>query len=251
MKRLAWAALAAFTLGATPALAAEETELARQPWSFDGVFGGFDRAALQRGLQVYQEVCAACHALEYVAFRNLTELGFTEDEAKAIAAAYQVEDGPNDDGDMFERPARLSDKFPMPFANEKAARASNNGAYPPNLSLITKARPGGPDYLYGILTGYHEPPAEMTVGEGMYYNAVMPGQQIAMPPPLSEGQVAYADGTTASVEQMARDVTQFLHWAAEPNLEARKNAGIKSMLFLVFLTAVAYATKRRIWAGAH
>lgn len=250
MKRLVLAAIAAAAL-ASPAHAAGEAELTAQPWSFDGVFGTFDRHALQRGLQVYQEVCAACHALEYVAFRNLTDLGFTEDEAKAIASAYEVEDGPNDDGDMFTRTARLSDGFPAPFANEKAARAANNGAYPPNLSLITKARPGGPDYLYGLLTGYHEPPADVVVGEGMYYNTVMPGNQIAMPPPLSEGQVTYADGTTASVEQMSRDVTQFLHWAAEPNLEARKNTGLKTILFLVFLTVLAYATKRRIWAAAH
>lgn len=250
MKGWVLAGLAAVALGA-PARASEEMALAEQPWSFQGLFGTFDRAALQRGLQVYQEVCAACHALQYVAFRNLTELGFTEEEAKAIASAYEVEDGPNDDGDMFTRTARISDRFPAPFANDKAARASNNGALPPNLSLITKARPGGPDYLYGILTGYHEPPADMTIGEGMYYNAVMPGNQIAMPPPLSEGQVGYADGTTATVEQMARDVTQFLHWAAEPNLEARKNAGLKTMLFLIFLTVVAYAAKRRIWADAH
>jgi ubiquinol-cytochrome c reductase cytochrome c1 subunit len=251
MKRLALAVLAALTLGSGSAVAAEGPELTAQPWSFDGIFGTFDRASLQRGLQVYQEVCAACHALHYVAFRNLTDLGFTEEEAKAIASAYQVEDGPNDDGDMFTRTARLSDGFPAPFANEKAARAANGGAYPPNLSLITKARVSGPDYLYGILTGYHEPPADMVVGEGMYYNAVMPGHQIAMPPPLSEGQVTYVDGTTASVEQMARDVTQFLHWAAEPNLEARKNAGAKTMLFLVFLVVLTYAAKRRIWASAH
>ena len=251
MKRLAWAALAAIALGSTPAHAAGEVELTEQTWGFDGIFGSFDRLALQRGLQVYQEVCAACHGLKYVAFRNLTDLGFTEDEAKAIASAYEVEDGPNDDGDMFTRPARLSDRFPSPFANEKAARAANNGAYPPDLSLITKARPGGPDYLYGILTGYHEPPADFAVGEGMYYNAVMPGHQIAMPPPLSADQVTYADGTAASVEQMSRDVSEFLHWAAEPNLEVRKNTGLKTMLFLVLLTALAYATKRRIWAAVH
>ncbi|MEX2650403.1 MAG: cytochrome c1 [Alphaproteobacteria bacterium] len=251
MKRLALAALAALTLGATAASASEGSELAEQPWSFNGLFGQFDRPSLQRGLQVYQEVCAACHSLKYVAFRNLADLGFTEDEAKAVAVAYEVEDGPNDEGDMFTRPGRLSDRFPSPFANDKQARASNNGALPPDLSLITKARVGGPDYLYAILTGYHEPPADLTIGEGMYYNAAMAGNQIAMPPPLSEGLLAYADGTTASVEQMARDVTQFLTWAAEPRLEERKNTGVKTILVLVFLTALAYASKRRIWAAAH
>ena len=242
---LAWAFVA------PAAQASEGTALPSQPWSFDGLLGTYDRAALQRGLHVYQQVCAACHGLKYVAYRNLTDLDFNEGEAKAIAAAYEVEDGPNDEGEMFTRPARLSDRFPSPFPNDKAARAANNGALPPDLSLIVKARPGGPDYLYGILTGYHEPPAGFEVGEGMYYNAVMPGNQIAMPPPLSEGQVEFADGTTANVEQMSRDVTQFLAWAAEPTLEARKNAGLKSMLFLIAFTVLAYATKRRIWARAH
>jgi ubiquinol-cytochrome c reductase cytochrome c1 subunit len=251
MKRLALAALAALTLGAAEAQAAEGVELAEQPWSFEGIFGHYDRPSMQRGLQVYQEVCAACHGLKFIAFRNLPDLGFTEDEAKAIAAKYEIEDGPNDDGDMFLRPGRLSDRFPSPFANDKQARASNNGALPPDLSLITKARVGGPNYLYGILTGYHEPPADFTVGEGMYYNAVMTGHQIAMPPPLSEGLITYADGTNATVEQMARDVTQFLSWAAEPKLEARKNAGAKTILILVFLAALAYASKRRIWAAVH
>ncbi len=243
MRRLALAALAALaalSLGATPGAASEGGEIAEQPWSFNGPFGQFDRPSLQRGLQVYQEVCAACHSLKYVAFRNLVELGFTEDEAKAIAAAYEIEDGPNDDGDMFMRPGRLSDRFPSPFGNDNQARASNNGALPPDLSLITKARVGGPDYTYAILTGYHEPPADMTIGEGMYYNAVMAGNQ-----------VAYADGTAASVEQMSRDVTEFLSWAAEPKLEERKNTGVKTILVLVFLTALTYATKRRIWAAAH
>jgi ubiquinol-cytochrome c reductase cytochrome c1 subunit len=152
---------------------------------------------------------------------------------------------------MFTRAGRLSDRFPSPFANDKQARASNNGALPPDLSLITKARVGGPNYLYGILTGYHEPPADFTVGEGMYYNAVMAGHQIAMPPPLSEGMITYADGTNATVEQMSRDVTHFLMWAAEPKLEARKNAGAKTILILVFLGALAYASKRRIWAAVH
>jgi ubiquinol-cytochrome c reductase cytochrome c1 subunit len=251
MKRVLALALAASLLGAGAASASEGPELAQQSWSFDGVFGQFDRAAMQRGFQVYKEVCANCHSLNYVAFRNLTDLGFSEEEAKAIAAGYQIVDGPNDAGDMFERPGRLSDRFPHPFPNDQAARASNNGALPPNLSLITKARPGGPDHLYGILTGYREPPAGVTVGDGMYYNLAMPGNQIAMPPPLSEGQVTFADGTPASVEQMARDVTTFLSWSAEPKLEERKNAGIKAFLFLVLLTGLFYLSKRRVWSALH
>jgi ubiquinol-cytochrome c reductase cytochrome c1 subunit len=254
MKRpilVAFAALATLALAPLAAEAEEGTALPERRWDFDGPFGQFDRAALQRGLYVYEQVCASCHGLKYVAFRNLTDLGFTEDEAKAIAAAYEAEDGPNDDGDMFMRPARLSDRFPSPFANEKAARAANNGADPPDLSLIVKARVGGADYVYGILAGYLEPPAGFEVGEGLTYNSVMPGNQIAMPPPLTEDQVEYADGTTASVEQMSRDVVQFLAWAAEPKLEARKSAGLKTMLFLIFLTVVTYAAKRRIWSGAH
>lgn len=251
MKRALILALAATLLGAGVARAEEEAGIAKQPWSFEGIFGQFDRASMQRGFQIYKEVCASCHSLNYVAFRNLTDLGFNEEEAKVIAAGFQVVDGPNNEGEMFERPGRLSDRFPRAFPNDQAARASNNGALPPNLSLITKARRGGPDYVYGILTGYREPPAEVALGDGMSYNLAMPGHQIAMPPPLSEGQVSYADGTPATVEQMSRDVVTFLAWAAEPKMEERKNAGLKAFLFLVVLTGLFYLSKRRIWASLH
>jgi ubiquinol-cytochrome c reductase cytochrome c1 subunit len=206
---------------------------------------------VQRGLQVYKEVCAACHSLRYVAFRNLEDIGLSEAEVKAFAATYQVVDGPDDSGEMFDRPGRASDRFPSPYANEKAARAANNGAYPPDLSLITKARLGFEDYVYSILTGYEEPPAGVELREGMSYNAYFPGHQIAMPKPISDDQVTYPDGTKATVDQMAHDVTSFLAWAAEPNLEVRKRTGVKVMLFLLAFAIVMYAAKRKIWSAAH
>jgi ubiquinol-cytochrome c reductase cytochrome c1 subunit len=217
-------------------------------WHFNGLFGQFDRAAAQRGLQVYREVCSACHALEFVAFRNLAELGFTEEEVRAVATQYTVTDGPNDAGEMFERPAIPSDYFPAPFANEQAARAANNGAYPPNLSLITKARANGPDYVYSLLVGYEEPPADAEAPEGMHFNTYFPSQWIAMAQPLYDDGVTYTDGTAATIDQMAYDTVNFLHWAAEPKLEVRKSTGLKVMLFLIALTALFYATKRKIWA---
>jgi ubiquinol-cytochrome c reductase cytochrome c1 subunit len=231
--------------------AAEEVSIPSHGWSFDGLFGTFDRAAVQRGFQVYQGVCAGCHGVKYMAFRNLQAIGLDEDTVRAIAAGYTVTDGPNDAGEMFERPGQLSDRLPSPFANEQAARAANNGAYPPDLSLIAKARANGPDYLYALLTGYHEPPAEMTVPDGMYYNAYFPGHMIAMPPPLSADAVEYGDGTSATVEQMAADVTQFLMWIAEPKLEDRKETGVKVVLFLIVLSGLLYAYKRKIWADVH
>lgn len=224
---------------------------AKQYWSFAGVFGTFDRAALQRGYQVYKEVCSACHAMNQLYFRNLAALGFSEAEIKALAAGYTVTDGPNDQGEMFERPARPSDHFKAPFANELASRAANNGAYPPDLSLIIKARHGGADYVYGLLTSYGNPPANMTMPSGMNYNMMFPGQMIAMPPPLSEGSVTFADNTPATVPQMAKDVTTFLAWAAEPEMEERKRSGIKVMLFLLLMTGVFYALKRKVWADVH
>lgn len=239
-------------LGAGPAFAAGEAEPPiRESWPHQGVFGTFDRRALQRGFQVYKEVCSACHGTKYLAFRNLTALGFTEDEVKAIAAEYTVIDGPNDQGEMFERPARPSDRKPSPYPNEQAARAANNGAYPPDLSLIVKARAGGENYIYSFLVGYEEPPAGVTVPDGMYYNKYFPGHLVAMPPILQPDGVSYADGTKATVSQMARDVTQFLAWLAEPTMEERKSTGIKVMIFLVVLTALLYAYKRRIWADVH
>jgi ubiquinol-cytochrome c reductase cytochrome c1 subunit len=252
--KLALAAATVLSLGsavmAGPAHAAEGAP-PHQSWSFDGIFGTYDRAALQRGFQVYKEVCSTCHGLYHLSYRNLAELGFSEEEVKAIAAEYQVSDGPNDEGQMFMRAGRPSDKFVRPFPNEKAARAANNGAYPPDLSLIVKAREHGPDYIYGVLTGYKDPPADVKLGPGMNYNEYFPGHQIAMPPPLSNGQVSYADGTPNTVEQMAKDVTQFLTWASEPEMETRKQTGVKVLLFLLVLTGVLYGAKRRIWAAVH
>jgi ubiquinol-cytochrome c reductase cytochrome c1 subunit len=251
--KLAAAAGVAFGLVlAAPAQAAEGAlEPVPQNWSFNGLFGHFDRAASQRGLQVYREVCAACHALEYVAFRNLAALGYDEEEVKAIAEQYEITDGPDDQGEMFQRPGRPTDFFPSPFENDAAARLANGGALPPDLSLITKARESGSDYLDSLLQGYEEPPADVTGPEGTYYNLYFPGHFLAMPPPLSEGAVTYADGTEATVAQMAGDVTTFLTWAAEPTLEARKQSGLKVMLFLIVLTALLFATKRKVWAPIH
>jgi len=233
---------------ATAAKAAEKVALEAQDWSFDGIFGTYDRAAMQRGLQVYREGCGGCHSLRLIAFRTLSALGYSEDEVKAIAAEYEVPALPNDEGEIEMRAALPSDKFPRPFANENAARAANNGALPPDLSLITKARVGGPDYLYSLLVGYEEePPEGEEVMEGMYYNHYFPGKQIAMPPPLTEDGVEYADGTPATVEQMAHDLTTFLAWAASPEMETRKRMGIKVVLFLIVFTAMLYAVKRKVW----
>ena len=242
---------AVFALGLNAAQAAEGLEIPEREWSFSGVFGTFDRAELQRGFQVYKEVCAGCHSLNFIAFRNLADLDFSEAEVKAIAAEYTIIDGPDDEGEMFERPGRPSDYFPAPFPNDKAAAAANNGAVPPDLSVIIKAREHGTDYLHALMIGYGEPPAGTELLEGLSYNPYFPGGQIAMPPPLSEDAVEYADGTAASVEQMATDVTVFLMWAAEPNLEARKRMGIKVILFLLIFTGVLYAAKRKIWADLH
>lgn len=236
---------------AAPASAAEGVAIEAQDWSFDGAFGTFDRAALQRGFQVYQNVCASCHGLKYVAYRNLAQLGYSEDEIKAVAAEKQVTDGPNDEGEMFERPGLPSDRFVSPFPNDNAARFANRGALPPDLSLIVDARAGGADYLYGLLVGYQDAPAGVTVPDGMYYNTGFAGHQIAMPPPLFPDGVTYGDNTPATVAQQARDVTTFLAWASEPNLEQRKRAGVMTVLFLLVFTGLLYATKRKIWAAVH
>ncbi len=221
-------------------------------WKHTGVFGTFDRAELQRGFQVFQEVCASCHSLDFIAFRNLAEIGFTEDQIKAIAAEYEVEDGPDDEGEMFMRPAKPSDYFPAPFPNKQAARASNGGAFPPDLSLIVKARNNGLDYLYALLTGYEEePPEGFELAEGMNYNHYFPGHQIAMPEPLYEEAVEYADGTEPTLEQHAHDVSVFLAWTAEPELEVRKQTGLKVLIFIAIFTALLYIIKRRIWAKLH
>lgn len=220
-------------------------------WSFNGPFGTFDRAALQRGLQVYKNVCAACHGLTRVAYRNLSALGYSEAEIKALAAEATVMDGPNDEGEMFERPGRPADHFKAPFANDNAARYANNGALPPDLSLITRARHDGSNYVYSILTGYEAAPADVAVAPGMHYNKFFPGQQIAMAQPLVEGAVPYADGTEATIDQMAKDVATFLTWAAEPAMEERKQTGVKVMIFLLVFSVLMYLTKRRIWKDLH
>jgi ubiquinol-cytochrome c reductase cytochrome c1 subunit len=253
MKRILAAAAAALVLGVGPAASASEAvELPTQNWSFGGVFGTFDRGATQRGFLVYKEVCSACHSLNLLAYRNLTQIGLTPEQVDTIAAGFEVQDGPNDEGDMFTRPARASDTFVSPFPNPQAARAANNGALPPDLSLITKARLGGADYLYALLTGYQDPPPEgVTLMPGMNYNKFFPGHQIGMAPPIADGIVDYPDGTAATTEQIAKDVTTFLSWAAEPELEERKNLGIRTLLFLVVLTALLYALKRKIWQDVH
>jgi ubiquinol-cytochrome c reductase cytochrome c1 subunit len=238
-------------LGIPAARAAEAEALPAEHWSFDGIFGTYDRAALRRGFQVYKEICSACHSMNLLHYRNLEAIGFSEDEVKKIAASVQVTDGPNDQGEMYERPGRPSDPFKAPFPNDQAARAANNGALPPDLSLIVKARKGGPDYVHAILTGFGEPPPDMKMADGMNYNKYFPGHQIAMPPPLSEGAVTYADGTKATVDQMSLDVTNFLAWASEPNLEERHFTGVKAVLFLIVLTALLYGVKRKIWAAVH
>lgn len=220
-------------------------------WTFDGPFGTYDKAALQRGFKIYKESCSACHSMNKMAYRNLSALGYNEDEVKAIAAGYTVMDGPNEEGEYFERPGKPSDRFKAPFANDNAAKYANGGALPPDLSLITKARAGGADYVYGILTGYEEPPADKALLSGQYWNKYMPGHVIAMSPPLSAGQITYEDGVPQTVDQYARDVAHFLTFAAEPEMEARKRMGVKVILFLIVFAGVMYAVKRQIWAKMH
>jgi ubiquinol-cytochrome c reductase cytochrome c1 subunit len=252
LKMLSRAAVAVALLATGPALAAGEIPTPpAQTWTHAGLFGTFDRAAAQRGFQVYKEVCSACHAMNLLSYRNLRQLGFSEPQVAAIAAQYEITAGPNDEGNMFQRPGVAADRFRSPFANEQAARYANNGAYPPDLSVITKARKYGEDYIYGLLVGYKDPPAGFVLGDGMYYNEYYPGHQIAMAPPINEGQVTYADGTSNSVSQMAKDVTVFLTWAGEPYLEARKQTGAKVMLFLLVLAGMLYAVKRKVWADVH
>ncbi len=230
--------------------AAGPPDVPDRDWSFEGAFGGFDQAALRRGLEVYLDACAGCHSLRHVAYRNLSALGvgFGPEDIKAFAADFSVEDGPDETGKPFFRPARPSDTFVAPYPNAEAARAANNGMYPPDLSLITRARAGGPDYLYAFLVGYGDPPPGVELAPGMQYNAVAPGGQTGMRQSLFEGLIDFEDGTEATVEQMAADVTTFLAWAADPHLEARKSLGLRVVAFLALLTCLFIALKAEIWA---
>ena len=231
--------------------AGEQHDLLEVDWSFKSFFGKFDRASLQRGYQVYTEVCASCHSLKHLSYRNLAEKGgpeFTELEAKAIASNFEVTDGPNSDGEMFTRPGRPSDRFVSPYLNMKASMAANGGAYPPDMSVLVKARPGGANYIYSILMGYEDPPPGFVLDDGVYYNKYMSGNKIKMSNPLTEGIVEYSDGTEASMDQMAKDVTTFLTWAAEPHLEARHKTGVKVIIYLIILSILVYFSMKRLWS---
>jgi ubiquinol-cytochrome c reductase cytochrome b/c1 subunit len=271
---IALAVAGALFAGSAQNARAEEPEAPPSlKWSFSGPVGKFDRGSLQRGLKVYKEVCSACHALSYIAFRNLADAGgpgYSVAQAAALAAEYKIKDGPNDQGEMFERPGRPADYFPSPFPNEQAARAANGGSLPPDLSLITKARSyergfpnfvfdfftqfqeQGPNYVVALLLGFEDkPPAGVTIPEGSYYNKYFPGHAIKMPNPLSNGQVTFDDGSPATVAQYAKDVTTFLMWAAEPYLEARKRLGLQVFIFLILFTGLMYFTKKKVWVDAH
>jgi ubiquinol-cytochrome c reductase cytochrome c1 subunit len=255
-------------LGMRTGSAQEADAPPRQQWPFAGPFGIYDQAQLQRGFKIYKEVCSTCHSLKLIAFRNLADAGgpgFSEAQAAAIAAGYQITDGPNDQGQMFQRPGRVADYFPPPFPNDNAARAALGGGLPPDMSVLAKARSyeagfpwfivdalrmyqeEGPDYIHAILTGYTKPPSGVTLAPGTQYNKYFPGHAIAMPQPISDGQVEYTDGTPTTVDQYGRDVSAFLMWAAEPTLNARKSLGFQVMIFLIVLTGLLYATKKRVW----
>ena len=234
-----------------PLFSAETIDPIKVNWSFKELTGKFDRASLQRGFQVYKEVCSSCHSMQYLSYRNLGEPGgpeFTLEEVKAIAASVEIEDGPDSQGEMFTRPGKPSDKFKSPYPNVEASTVANGGAYPPDMSVLVKARPGGADYMYSVLMGYEEPPAGMKLDDGVYYNKYMIGQKIKMASPLSDGIVEYSDGTEATMDQMAKDVTTFLAWAAEPELEVRHKLGIKVIIYLILLTILVYLSMKKIWS---
>jgi cytochrome c1 len=240
------------------AMAQEDTnhapEIAPQSWSFSPPFGTYDDAQLQRGFEVYRNICANCHSMRLLSYRNLGEPGgpeFPPKKVEEIASQAQVPDGPNDKGEMFQRPARPSDHFRSPFANEQQARNFNKGALPPDLSVMAKAREGGPDYIYAILTGYTDPFKDFQLAPGMHYNKAFPGHQIAMPPPLSDGAVTYSDGTKPTLDNYARDVSAYLMWAAEPKLEERHKTGLRVMIYLIVFAAIMYLAKRAVWARLH
>jgi ubiquinol-cytochrome c reductase cytochrome b/c1 subunit len=261
-----------FAGSAQNAKAEEQETPPSQKWSFSGPFGKYDRGALQRGLKIYKEVCSNCHSLSYIAFRNLADPGgpgYSPAQAAAFASEYKIKDGPNDQGEMFERPGRPADYFPAPFPNEQAARAANGGGLPPDLSLIAKARSyergfpwfifdfftqfqeQGPNYISALLQGYEKTPQGVTLPEGTYYNKYFPGHAIKMPQPLTKGQVTFDDGSPATLEQYAHDVATFLMWAAEPKMEARKQLGYQVFVFLIIFAGLMYFTKKKVWAEAH
>ena len=243
--------LAIITLSIKPSISAETIKPLKVDWSFKGLTGKFDRASLQRGYQVYKEVCSSCHSMKYLSYRNLGEKGgpeFTLDEVKAIAASFEVQDGPDSQGEMFTRPGRPSDKFVSPHPNMNASMAANGGAYPPDMSVLVKARSGGANYIYSVLMGYEEKPEGFIIDDGVYYNKYMSGNKIKMSKPLIEGIIEYTDGTLATEDQMAKDVTTFLTWAAEPELEARHKLGIKVLIYLILLSTLVYLSMKRIWS---
>jgi ubiquinol-cytochrome c reductase cytochrome b/c1 subunit len=262
-------ALAAAMAGAAiPARAQEADAPPLQHWSFAGPFGTYDPAQLQRGFKIYREVCSNCHSLKLLSFRNLADAGgpaFTEAQAAAVAESYQITDGPNDQGQMFQRPGKISDYFPPPFPNDQAARAALGGGLPPDMSTLAKARgyergfpwfifdaftqyqQGGPDYIHAILNGYTDPPQGFVLPPGTHYNKYFPGHAIAMPKPINDGQVKYTDGTPETVDQYGRDVAAFLMWAAEPKLDERKRLGFQVMIYLIVLAGLLYFTKKKVW----
>lgn len=229
-------------------------EIKAQDWSFSPPFGMYDQAQLQRGFHVYKSVCSNCHSMRLLSYRNLGEPGgphFSEKAVETLASEVQVTDGPNDKGEMFQRPGRPSDHFRSPYPNDEAARVANRGALPPDLSVIAKAREGGSDYIYALLTGYAKAPADFKMTKGMQYNKAFAGHQIAMPPPLVDGVVPYTDGTKPTVDNYAKDVSAFLMWAAEPKLEERHKLGARVMIFLIVFAVIMYLSKRAVWARLH
>ena len=259
--QLAGAVLLALVMQGAGNAAGDEThssdhgpKIAPQSWSFAPPFGTFDNAQLQRGFQVYRDVCANCHSMSLLSHRNLGQPGGPEFSVKAVevlASQLQITDGPDDKGQMFQRPGRPSDRFRSPFPNDQAARAANNGALPPDLSVMAKARPGGADYIYALLTGYRDPPPGFELAPGMHYNVAFPGHQFAMPQLLRDGSVQYTDGTEKKLDNYARDVAAFLMWAAEPKLEERHKLGLRVMIFLAVLAVIMFLAKRAVWAPLH
>lgn len=253
MRAIVAACLGGLVLTSAGAVRAEETmpPLPEVKWSFTGPFGTYDRASAQRGFQVWNEVCAACHSMKLMSYRNLAGIGLSEGQIRAIAASKTVPGEVNDQGEPTTRPGLPSDHFALPYPNDKAARAANNGALPPDHSLIEKAREGGADYLHALMIGYVEPPAGVKVPDGLYYNKWFPGHQIHMPAPLAEGSVTYADGTKATIDREARDVATFLTFAANPEMEQRKRLGVRLVGFLALMCGVTYAVKKQVWSDVH